>query len=112
MHMERGPEVFRSAVQSMIEVGRQAMEKANVITIDWWIPHQANERLIREVGKRLQIPESKTLMSLKTWGNASAASIPLTLSLAMDEGRIAPGDTILLTAAGAGMISAGAVLVY
>ena len=78
--------------------------------IDWWVPHQANARLIAEGGKRLGIPPDRTVNILAEWGNSSAASIPTALSIAASDGRIQRGQTLLLTAAGAGMVQAGIVM--
>jgi 3-oxoacyl-[acyl-carrier-protein] synthase-3 len=112
MRMKRGPEVFRAAVLSMAESGERALEAAGIPVkeIDWWVPHQANGRLIAEAGKRLDIPPERTIHILEEWGNSSAASIPTALSIAASDGRIRRGQTLLLTAAGAGMLQAGAVL--
>jgi 3-oxoacyl-[acyl-carrier-protein] synthase-3 len=112
MQMARGPEVFRAAVHAMADSGRPALEKAKVkaAEIDWWIPHQANARLIAEVGKRLEISVTRTVSILADWGNSSAASIPTALSIAANDGRLQRGQKVLLTAAGAGMVEAGVVI--
>ena len=112
MRMERGPALFRIAVRAMARAGEAALLKANLSAdaIDWWVPHQANARIIREAGERLGIPAERTISIVAEYGNSSAASIPLALSLAVRDGRIRPGKTLLLTSAGAGMIEAGAVL--
>jgi len=112
MRMKRGPEVFRAAVHAMSGSGERAMEMAGITVedIDWWIPHQANARLIAEAGKRLGILPERTVSILPEWGNSSAASIPTALSIAANDGRLQRGQTVLLTAAGAGMVQAGIVL--
>ena len=112
MQMARGPEVFRAAVLAMVESGERALNSAGleIAEIDWWIPHQANARLIAEAGKRLGIPPERTVNILAEWGNSSAASIPTAISIAADDGRLQRGQKILLTAAGAGMIQAGMVI--
>jgi 3-oxoacyl-[acyl-carrier-protein] synthase-3 len=112
MRMERGPDLFRIAVRALVRAGVAALEKANlaITDIDWWVPHQANARIIHEAGERLGIPPERTISIVEDYGNSSAASIPLALSLAVQDGRIRPGHMLLLTAAGAGMIEAGAVL--
>ena len=112
MRMERGPEVFRAAVHAMANAGERALEAAamNADDIDWWIPHQANARLIAEAGKRLEIPASRTVNILAEWGNSSAATIPTALSIAAADGRLQRWQKVLLTAAGAGMVEAGIVI--
>jgi len=112
MRMARGPDLFRVAVRAMVRAGEVALEKASLSAdaVDRWVPHQANARIIREAGERLGIPRERTISIVEDYGNSSAASIPLALSLAVQDGRIRPGQTLLLTAAGAGMVEAGAVL--
>ncbi len=112
MRMARGSDLFRVAVRAMVRAGEVALENAKlaVSDIDWWVPHQANSRILREAGERLGIPPERTISIVGEYGNSSAASIPLALSIAVQDGRIRPGQTLLLTAAGAGMIEAGAVL--
>jgi 3-oxoacyl-[acyl-carrier-protein] synthase-3 len=77
--------------------------------VDWWVPHQANARIIRDAGERLGFPAERTVCVVETVGNTSAASIPLALALASLDGRVSPGHRVLLTAVGAGMSEAGAV---
>ncbi len=112
MRMTRGPDLFRSAVRAMVRAGEAALAKASlaVADIDWWIPHQANARILAEAGQRLGIPPARTISIVEDYGNSSAASIPLALSLAVADGRIRPGQRLLLTAAGAGIVEAAAVL--
>ena len=114
MEMERGREVFREAVEGMVRTGRAVLEEAGRTPeeIDWWIPHQANRRITDQAGEELGIPEAKTVSVIEAYGNSSAATIPLGLSLALQEGRIARGDRLLLTAIGAGMIEAGVLAVW
>jgi 3-oxoacyl-[acyl-carrier-protein] synthase-3 len=78
--------------------------------VDWWVPHQANARIIRDAGERLGIAPERTVCVVETVGNTSAASIPLALSLASLDGRIRPGHRVLMTAVGAGMSEAAAVV--
>ncbi len=107
--MERGAALFREACRQMAEAGRRAMTAAGAQQIDWWIPHQANLRLIRETGLLLGIPMERTIVSADRNANSSAATIPIALAEAA-AGRIRRGELLLLTAVGAGMTSAGAVL--
>ena len=112
MQMERGPDLFRLAVRSMVRAGEVALQRARLTSaeIDWWVPHQANTRITREVGERLGIGAERTISIVEGYGNSSAASIPLALSLAVEDGRIQPGQRLLFTAAGAGLVEAGAVI--
>ncbi|MBP5318453.1 MAG: ketoacyl-ACP synthase III [Paludibacteraceae bacterium] len=97
-----GRTVFKRAVSEMSAVTRQMMEKQHLTTddIDWFVPHQANGRIIRAIGENLQLPESKLLSNIETTGNTSAASIPLCLW--EYEQRFRKGDTMILTSFGAG----------
>ncbi len=110
--MNKGPAVFRNATRSMAGAGRRAMRAANLgpQDIDWWIPHQANLRLIREAGCMLGIPWERTISIVDRYANSSAASIPVALAEATQRGHIERGNLLLLTAVGAGMMNAAAVL--
>jgi 3-oxoacyl-[acyl-carrier-protein] synthase III len=112
MKMAKGAVLLRNASHKMAEAGVQAMLQANVRVqdIDWWIPHQANIRLIRETGNILDISEEQTVTVIDQYANSSAATIPIALAVAAASGRIQRGNLLLLTAVGAGMTSAGAVL--
>ena len=107
-----GKEVFRKAVQVMIDLSNEAMEKAGLgpDDIDLLIPHQANSRIISAANSRLNIPPEKTIEILAWTGNTSTASIPLALDFALEKGRLKNGDTILLVGFGAGMTAASAIL--
>ena len=112
MAMARGTGLFRIASHKMAEAGVQAMLQANVCAekIDWWIPHQANLRLIRETGHILGIPMERTATVIDRYANSSAATIPIALVDAVASGRIQRGNLLLLTAVGAGVTNGGAVL--
>jgi len=112
MTMRRGSSLFKEAVRAMATAGIEAMKMSQLHAeaIDWWIPHQANTRIIHETGKLLGIPPERTINVVGKYGNSSAATIPIALSDGIDSGRIQPGDNLLFTAAGAGMVSAGLVL--
>ena len=107
-----GQEVFRKAVLAMEKAATTAMERAgtSIDDIALVVPHQANIRIIDTALKRLGIPREKAALVLQRTGNTSAASIPLALVAALDAGRVAPGDLLLLVGFGAGMTSAAAVL--
>ena len=107
-----GREVFRHAVQNLSEVVDEALG-ANGLTaadIDWLVPHQANSRIIDAVGRRLGLPASRVVNTVARHANTSAASIPLALSEAVGDGRIVPGNLVLIEAIGGGL-SWGASLV-
>ena len=99
-----GNEVFKVAVKTLEEIAIDALKKTNIESkdIDWFIPHQANVRIIQAVAKRLELPEEKVILSMDIHGNTSAASIPLAFDRAVQDGRIKKGDTILMQSFGAG----------
>lgn len=107
-----GNEVFKVAVKTLEEIAIDALKKSNLESddVDWFIPHQANVRIIQAVAKRLQLPEEKVILSMDIHGNTSAASIPLAFDRAIQDGRIKGGDTILMQSFGAGF-TWGSVLV-
>ena len=107
-----GPEVFRRAVRIMVDSSERALARAGIGPDDvaLFVPHQANARIIATAGARLGIPEERTVLVLGETGNTSAASIPLALAAAADEGRLQAGDRILMVGFGAGMSWASAVL--
>lgn len=109
---QEGRVVYKHAVRDMLQASQSVMEKngLSVDTIDWFVPHQANLRIIEAVGHRLQIPEKKVLINIQHYGNTSAASIPLCL----DEykHKLKKGDKILLTAFGAGFTWGAMYLIW
>lgn len=112
LRIHDGAAVFSSAVEGMTRASNRAMKLASVdhIDIDRWIPHQANSRILSRVGQRLNIDHDRWVMILETWGNSSAASLPTAMSVAAHDGRLRKGDRILLSAVGAGMVEAAAVV--
>ena len=107
-----GREVFRQAVQRLSEVVDEALRANNLAAtdIDWLVPHQANSRIIDGMGRKLGLSAEKIVMTIERHANTSAASIPLALAVAVDDGRIKPGDLVLMEALGGGL-SWGASLV-
>jgi 3-oxoacyl-[acyl-carrier-protein] synthase III len=107
-----GQEVFRRAVRVISDSARIALDRANVAPadIDWFIPHQANLRILRSGATRLGIPPEKTVVNIERYGNTSAASIPLAMSEAVDDGRIKADDLVLMSGFGAGMTWGSAVV--
>jgi 3-oxoacyl-[acyl-carrier-protein] synthase-3 len=107
-----GPEVFRRAVRIVVDSASIALQRANLTVDDiaWFAPHQANIRIIESAGGRLGIPSERTLVNIERYGNTSAASIPLVLAEAADDGRLQDGDLVLLSGFGAGMTWGSAIL--
>ena len=108
----QGQEVFRRAVRAVVDSANLALDRAGVTSadIDWFIPHQANLRIIEAAANRLGIDGEHTIVNIDRFGNTSAASIPLALTEAADAGRLADGDLILMSGFGAGMSWGSAVL--
>jgi 3-oxoacyl-[acyl-carrier-protein] synthase-3 len=106
-----GREVFKHAVGNIAAVMEEAMLAAGVgpAEVDWFVPHQANRRILEGTAKKLGIPEDRIVMTLDRHGNTSAASIPLAFDAAVKDGRIAKGDLVLFEAMGGGF-TWGAVL--
>jgi len=107
-----GREVFRRAVRVMVASATNAMQRAGVTPEDiaLVVPHQANIRIIDSACDKLGFDRDQTALVLHATGNTSAASIPLALAEAVDQGRVRDGDLVLLTGFGAGMTWASAVL--
>jgi len=107
-----GREVFRRAVRATVESAQRTLAQAKITADDvtLFVPHQANVRIVDAVCSRLAIPVERTVVTLDHHGNTSAASIPLALAEAADEGRLRPGDLVLLAGFGAGMSVASALL--
>lgn len=106
-----GQTVFKNAVKTMASHCNKLLKRNNMTIddIDWFIPHQANLRIIEAVGSLLKFPAEKTIINVDKYANTSSASIPAALHEAILDGRIKRGDTLLFTAFGAGL-TAGAVL--
>jgi len=100
-----GNQVFRHAVVNIAEAVESACRAAGVEVseVDWFVPHQANQRIIKGVGDRLGLDEDKVVSTVAWHANTSAASIPLALSVAIEDGRIKRGDLVLLEAMGGGL---------
>ncbi|WP_041794711.1 beta-ketoacyl-ACP synthase III [Pararhodospirillum photometricum] len=111
MTLRDGQAVFAHAVRMMTHCSRRALAQAgeSPATLDRFLPHQANARLFDAVGEQLGLDPRRTARSIVEYGNASAATIPLSLSLSHQERPLHPGERLLLCAAGAGMMG-GAVV--
>jgi len=110
VHMDGGS-VFRFAVRVFEEVAHEVLDQAGlkVSDLDWFVPHQANIRIMEATARRLGLPVEKVIATVDHHGNTSAASIPLALDEAVRDGRIRPGQTLLLEGVGGGF-TWGAVL--
>jgi 3-oxoacyl-[acyl-carrier-protein] synthase-3 len=108
----QGQEVFRRAVRAVVDSARLTLERAELSAddVDWFVPHQANLRIIEAAASRLKIPMERTIVNIERYGNTSAASIPLAMAEAVDDGRITDGDVLLLSGFGAGMTWGSAAL--
>ena len=100
-----GNQVFRHAVVNIAEAITAACAASGIAVadVDWFVPHQANQRIIKGVGDRLGLDENKVVSTVATHANTSAASIPLALDVAIRDGRIKRGDLVLLEAMGGGL---------
>jgi 3-oxoacyl-[acyl-carrier-protein] synthase III len=107
-----GREVFKHAVGMITDVIVDAFEATglNAESIDWFVPHQANKRIIDASAHKLHIAPQKVVLTVDRHGNTSAASIPLALSVALGDGRIKRGDLVLLEAMGGGFTWGSALL--
>lgn len=101
----RGNETFRVAVRSLAEVSQEALDASGLTIddVDWFIPHQANRRIIDAVGQRLKVPEGRTVVNVERFGNTSAASIPIALDEVNRAGKLSEGDVVLMAAFGSGL---------
>ncbi|WP_313136115.1 beta-ketoacyl-ACP synthase III [Paracoccus jeotgali] len=101
----QGNVLFRHAVEKLAQTAHRVIEKAGLTTdqVDWLVPHQANARIIAATAQRMNLPMERVVLTVADHGNTSAASIPLALSLANDEGRFKPGDIIVTEAIGGGL---------
>jgi 3-oxoacyl-[acyl-carrier-protein] synthase-3 len=107
-----GPEVFRRAVRIIVSSASTTLERAGVAVeeVDLFVPHQANARILAAAASRLGIAPGRVVTNIDRYGNTSAASIPLALVEAAEDGRLREGHLVLLTAFGAGMTWASALL--
>jgi 3-oxoacyl-[acyl-carrier-protein] synthase-3 len=107
-----GREVFRHAVTNISQVIGETLEDQGIEAkdIDWFVPHQANRRILEGTARKLGLREESIVMTLDKHGNTSAASIPLAFDVAVKDGRIRRGDLVLMEAMGGGF-TWGATLV-
>jgi 3-oxoacyl-[acyl-carrier-protein] synthase III len=100
----RGNEVFKMAVTTLGRIVDETLSTNNMkkSDVDWLIPHQANIRIIKATAKKLHTPMERVVVTVHDHGNTSAASVPLALDVAVRDGRIKRGETILMEAFGGG----------
>lgn len=109
-----GNHVFKHAVVNISEAVEAAAEVAGVAVseVDWFIPHQANQRILKGVAERLGVDEAKVISTVADHANTSAASIPLAMDVAVQDGRIKRGDLLLMEAMGGGLTWGACVVRY
>jgi 3-oxoacyl-[acyl-carrier-protein] synthase-3 len=102
--MMTGNEVFKVAVKTLGNVAVEVLRKAGIdqSELDWLIPHQANIRIIQATAKRLDLPMEKVIVTVQDHGNTSAASVPMALDVGIRDGRVRPGQLVLMEAFGGG----------
>src|SRR5512139_1985506 len=100
-----GQEIFKRAVHGMTEASNAALERAGltIADIDLAVPHQANLRIIDFVGKRIGVAHDRVMLTVERYGNMSAATVPVALVDAIEEGRVAPNSLVLMPAFGGGL---------
>ncbi len=108
----KGQEVFRHAVVNLASVLNEVMELAGLSAadIDWLVPHQANARILDATARKLKLPADRVVVTVDRHANTSAASVPLALDVAVRDGRIKPGDLVVLEAMGGGFAWGACVL--
>ncbi len=109
-----GKEVFRHAVEKLAEVMEEALQAAGMTAaeIDWLVPHQANIRIIDAMQKKMDMPRDRVVRTVENHANTSAASIPLALAAAVDDGRIKNGDVVAMEAIGGGLVWGAALVKF
>jgi 3-oxoacyl-[acyl-carrier-protein] synthase-3 len=107
-----GREVFKFATRVMIHSAEKVLEACGraVEDVDVYVPHQANVRIIDHAAKKLGIPDEKVVIDVDRFGNTSSGSIPLALADAAEDGRLAPGELVLMTGMGAGLTWGSALI--
>jgi 3-oxoacyl-[acyl-carrier-protein] synthase-3 len=110
----KGREIFKNAVRTMSSTCTQALEANSMKAdqIDWLVPHQANWRIMEAVAGHFDFPTTRVISVVHEMGNTSAATVPVAFDMARKDGRIKRGQTILLTAFGAGLTAGSAILKF
>ncbi len=107
-----GREVFKFATRVLVASAEKVLDECGVAVeeVDVYVPHQANVRIIDHARRKLGIPEERTVVNVDRYGNTSSGSIPLALAEAMGDGRLAPGEMVLMTGMGAGLTWGSALI--
>jgi 3-oxoacyl-[acyl-carrier-protein] synthase-3 len=107
-----GNQVFKHAVNKISESVLATVDQAGlqISDIDWFVPHQANQRILSAVAEKLGLDEHKVVSTVAEHGNTSAASVPLALAAATKDGRVKPGDLVLIEAIGGGLAWGSALI--
>jgi 3-oxoacyl-[acyl-carrier-protein] synthase-3 len=107
-----GREVFKFASRVLVDSAEKVLHECNISVddVDVYVPHQANVRIIEHARKKLGIPEERTVVNVDRFGNTSSGSIPLALGDAEADGRLAPGEMVLMTGMGAGLTWGSALI--
>ena len=108
----KGKEVFRHAVVNLAAVMGETLDEIGLTAadVDWVVPHQANARILQATARKLDLPAEKVVMTVDAHANTSAASVPLALDVAVRDGRVKPGDLVVLEAMGGGFTWGACVL--
>lgn len=108
----QGNDVYKVAVKTLSRIVDETLEANNMSKsdVDWLIPHQANIRIISSVAKKLNMPMEQVVLTIEQQGNTSAASVPLALDVAVRDGRVKKGDTVLMEAFGGGFVWGSALV--
>ena len=106
--------MFKVATRTLAENAKIVCRKSNIdiSEVDWLIPHQANLRIIETTGKLLNFPPEKVIVNIQKYGNTSAATVPIALHEAIEEGKVKRGDKVILDAFGAGLTFGSTLLTY
>ncbi len=109
-----GQEIFKAAVKTMAAHSEKVLKEAGatIADVDWFIPHQANLRIIEAVGNRFNFPAEKVIITVDKYANTSSATIPTAMDEAIRAGKIKRGDKILIAAFGGGLTAGAAFLKY
>jgi len=108
----RGREIFRHAVVKLAQVVEEALEAngLKIADIDWFVPHQANQRIIDSTARKLGLADDKVIKTVERHANTSAASVPLALAQGIEDGRIKAGQLLLIEAIGGGLTWAASLI--
>lgn len=107
-----GQEIYKHAVRNMVSSCEEVLanQKLTVDDVNWFVPHQANIRIVETIGKKLGIPLEKVALNLQKYGNTSSATIPTCFDEYVTDGRIKKGDIVLMTTFGGGLTWAGGLI--